>query len=79
MRRNRPYYSDLASYPEDDRITIIVKHAEANARILIPIDNEEEKIQRYMDKIEKARPGMFTITREPGLVPNTACIKVVKK
>lgn len=68
-------YADLADLPEDDRIAIIGKTAEAGKLIAVAIDDDPKKVKRYIKKVTKRFPKARHIATLPGLVANTVTIQ----
>lgn len=70
-------YADLADLPEDERIAIIAKTAKAGNVVLVAIDDEDEKVDRYIRKLTAL--GVRIIDRGPGLVKNSVSVRVGPK
>ncbi len=69
-------FSDLADLPEDERIQIIGAAVMAGNIIGIAIDDDDEKVARYLAKLAKRFPKVRHISTDPGLVPGTVTIRV---
>lgn len=68
-------YADLADLPEDDRIKIIGEAAQAGNVIGVALDDEADKIARYIRKITDRFPDVRHISTDPGLVPDTVTLR----
>lgn len=68
-------YADLGSLPEDERIRIIGEHAAAGNLVAVPIDDEPEKIARYIRKVTTRFPGVRHIDTVAGIVPRTKTLR----
>lgn len=68
-------YADLGDLPEDERIRIIGEHAAAGNLVAVPIDDEAEKIARYIRKVTARFPTVRHIDTIAGIVANTKTIR----
>ena len=68
--------TDLADLPEDERIQIIGEYVMKGHIAAIAIDDEDEKVARYIDKITTRFPKVRHISTDPGLVPETVIVRV---
>ena len=72
-RKHRPKYADLHELPEDERIAIIGDRAEAGNLIAVFVDNEPEKVARYIRKMAERYPTVRLIKQtDDALVVKTA-------
>ena len=69
-------YSDLYDLPEDERIKIIGKAAQAGKIVGIALEDDAEKIARYIGKLTKWFPKVRHVSTDPGLVPGTVIVCV---
>lgn len=70
-------YADLADLPEDERIEIIARTAKSGRIVGVAIDDEDEKVDRYIRKLTAL--GVRIIDRGPGLVKHTVLVRVGPK
>lgn len=68
-------YSDLASLPENERIRIIGEFAQAGNIVGAAIEDDAEKIDRYIGKVTKRFPGVRHVSTDPGIVPGTVLVR----
>ncbi len=69
-------YSDLADLPEDERIKIIGKAAQAGNIVGVALEDDADKIARYIGKLTKRFPKVRHVSTDPGLVPGTVLVCV---
>lgn len=69
-------YSDLADLPEDERIRIIGNAALAGNVCGIALENDDEKIRRYLAKLIERFPTLRHISTDPGPAPGTVIVRV---
>lgn len=69
-------YSDLADLPENQRIEIIGKAAEAGNLCGIALEDDDEKIRRYIEKLTTRFPKVRHISTAPGIVPGTVLVSI---
>lgn len=69
-------YADLADLPEDERIRIIGEYAQAGNIIGIALEDDDEKVARYIKKLTTRFPDVRHISTDPGLAPNTVTVRV---
>ena len=69
-------YSDLSNLPEDQRIKIIGEVAEAGNIIGVALEDDAEKIARYIGKLTKRFPKVRHVSTDPGLIPGTVIVCV---
>ena len=69
-------YSDLADLPEDQRIVIIGNAATSGNIVGIALEDDEQKIARYIEKLTERFPKVRHISTDPGLVPGTVTVRV---
>ena len=62
-------FADLADLPEDDRIEIIGRTAEAGKKVAFVVD-DDEKADRYVRKLIE-RHAVRVLSRGPGPVKST--------
>lgn len=67
-------FADLADLPEDERIRLIVETVKRGNTVAVAIDDEPEKIARYVRKLQAA--GVRVIDTVGGIVPSTKTIRV---
>ena len=72
-------YADLADLPEDERIQIIGFHTMKGNIVAIAIDDDDEKVARYIEKITTRFPKLRHIDTLPGLVPDTVMVRIGPK
>jgi hypothetical protein len=76
----KPIFADLHKLPEDERIKIIAHHVIAHkARVGFVTDDEPDKPQRYIRKLEALHPGVFNFETLKGPSPKTVSIVVTLK
>lgn len=69
-------YSDLADLAEDQRIKVIGIAAMAGNIIGIALEDDDEKVRRYLAKLAKSFPKVRHISTDPGLVAGTVLVRV---
>ena len=69
-------YSDLADLPEDQRIKIIGEAAQAGNICGVALEDDADKIARYIEKLTSQFPKVRHISTDPGLVPGTVTVRV---
>lgn len=70
-------FADLADLPEDERIRIVAEMVKCGNTVAVAIDDEPEKIARYIRKLQAA--GVRVLDTVDGLVPHTKTIRVGPK
>lgn len=72
-----PTFADLARLSEDERIEMIARcAADRHLVVAVALEDDDEKILRYQQKLEHARPGRLAIEQRQGLVANTVILRV---
>lgn len=69
-------YSDLADLPEDERIKIIGEAAQAGNIVGVALEDDADKIARYIEKLTSRFPKVRHVSTDPGLVPGTVLVNV---
>lgn len=69
-------YADIASLPEDERIRIVGEAARAGNLVGVALEDDAEKIARYIEKITKRFPDVRHISTDPGLVTGTVLLHI---
>jgi len=67
-------FADLADLPEDDRIRIAAETARHGHIVGVAVDDEPEKVARYVRKLQ-AR-GVRIIDQTPGPVKGAVLIRI---
>lgn len=70
-------FADLADLPEDERLALIAATANHGHIVGVAIDDESEKIERYIRKLKAL--GVRIIDQRPGPVPNCVMVRVGPK
>lgn len=70
-------YADLADLPEDDRIAIAAEAAKAGHTVAVCVDDEDEKVARYIRKLTAL--GVRVIDHMKGPVKNVVTIRIGPK
>jgi hydrogenase maturation factor HypF (carbamoyltransferase family) len=68
-------YRDLHSLPEDERIKMIGKYCMEGNKVGVILEKDDEKIQRYIRKIQEHYPGVGVIEQVDGPVPSVVTLK----
>lgn len=74
MSARKPFFADLADLPEDERIAIIGKEAQAGKRVAFVVE-DAAKADRYIRKL-LLDFNVRVLERGPGPVKNTVYVKV---
>ena len=69
-------YSDLADLPENERIRIIGEAAMAGNIIGVALEDDAQKIKRYIKKLTKRFPKVRHVSTDPGIVRGTVLVRV---
>jgi len=69
-------YSDLADLPEDERIRIIGERAEAGNTVAVVLEDDDDKVARYIEKITTRFSKVRHISTSTGIVPGTVTVNV---
>lgn len=70
-------YADLADLPEDERIQIAADTAKAGHIVAVCVDDEDEKVARYIRKLIAL--GVRVIDHTKGPVKNVVTIRIGPK
>ena len=74
---NRPRgYADLHKFDEDSRIKLICRQARAGDKVGVIVDNQPEKIDRYIAKIKATLPAAIIERIGPGPTAGAYSIRV---
>lgn len=68
-------YEDLHEMPEDDRITLIGEQVMRGKTVGVFIDNEPEKIARYIQKITARFPAVMVRAQVAGPTPEVVTLQ----
>lgn len=76
----KPVFADLYKLNEDDRIKVIAHHVITHkSKVGFVTDDEPDKPQRYIRKLEALHPGLFNFETHPGPTPGAVSIIVTLK
>jgi hypothetical protein len=70
-------FQDLYSLPEDDRIRLIGHYVVDHGQTVgVMLDDQPEKIERYLKKLKEWFPGVVVLSQKPGPVADVVTIIV---